>query len=116
MTDLQQCHLKHEFTSSLEELGFVLQKNTKNHVAYQHQVHPEIYIVLSTDPNSSLNTETLHRLPWGYWELQDSNGLSIHHKCCADPGRKESCCQGFWLDGVEAIRSFLTLQTEAKHS
>jgi hypothetical protein len=111
ITDLEQKHLKQEFTKAVQKLGFVLQENKKCSLSFQHQRMPEIFLALTVTQDCSADTKALDAVIWGTWELQNQEGQPL----CVNGQDMQAdgpACAGFWLEGLESIPGFLTLYTQ----
>ena len=112
ITDLQQSHLKQEFTKAVEKLGFILQENTKCSLSFKHTTLSEVHLALNVDQKCGESDEALSAAHWGTWIIQDENGQPLCANGSDRPGTDESACSGFWLEGLESIPGFLTLHSQ----
>ena len=112
ITDLQQTHLKQEFTKAVEKLGFVLQENNRKNLSFQHRDIPEVHLALTVAQDCSESIEALDAVSWGTWELQNQDGQPLCVNGQKDLQAEGPACAGFWMEGLESIPGFLTLYTQ----
>jgi hypothetical protein len=112
ITDLEQKHLKQEFTKAVQKLGFVLQENKKCSLSFQHQELPEIFLALTVAQDDGAEVKALDAVSWGTWELQNQDGQPLCVNGQDGIEAEGPACAGFWLEGLESIPGYLTLYTQ----